>query len=380
MKKRKKVLLLIKSIDGGTGTFLGQLLKLQTDFDFSILALEKPRFRKRYTGYPLYYIPPYLHAFFALEYPIFIQFMCEFFYFLFCCKKTSPDIIFSIDTHSNMLASTTKLFSHTPPKVVLTNHNNISAVFQAKLSPFQSMLVRYFGTFLFNKADAIISVSKGTADNMKKQFVLKKNPQVIFYGIDVSLAKKLGRQSLKNDKKFFQNSYTILSIGRFEMQKDFFTLIQAFALCKKRIHDASLVLIGDGTQKKQLEKLTNDLGITHAVHFLGWKQNIFPYLHHASVFVLSSFYEGFGYVLLEAFSQNIPVIATKSPFGPAAVLDNGTYGRLVAVQNSEKMSDALLFFSDPKNRLYYSRKSAERSHMFTEKSMLEKYKKILKTL
>jgi glycosyltransferase involved in cell wall biosynthesis len=374
MKKRKKILIVIKSIDGGTGTFLLQILKLKSIFDFSILALEKPKYRQLDPSYNIKYIS--LNQY--LSFSLILTFFGEFLFFLYYKNKYTPDVILSVDTHCNILVSLGHLIEKHTEKIVLTNHNNVTAVFQAKLYLWQRSIIQKLGTYLFNKASIIICVSKGSAIDAKKLFSLKKTPTVIHYGINLLQAKRLGRKDIGKDKQYFSKTPTLLSIGRFEAQKDFLTLIHAFTKVKKTIKTASLVLIGDGKEKKNIQRLINKLNLNHCIHLLGWRENSYAYLRHAYVFILSSHYEGFPYILLESLSQKTPILATDTPYGPKEILENGLYGKLTPVANSQKMAKELLTILQNK-QMYASfvKRSQKRSALFTEEKMLKKYQHIL---
>jgi glycosyltransferase involved in cell wall biosynthesis len=377
MKKRKKVLIVIKSLDGGTGTFLLQILKLKSFFDFSVVALEKPKYRNLDKRHKIHYISMNRY----ITFPLILTFFGEFLYFLYYKNKISPDIIFSIDTHCNMLTALGKFVSTHPQKIILTNHNNVSAVFQAKLFIWQKYVIQKLGTYLFATANEIVCVSKGSANDVVKLFSLKKSPLVIHYGINLSQAKILGKKDIGKDKRYFSPSPTILSIGRFEPQKDFLTLIHAFAKVKKIIHTASLILIGNGKEKVKIQKLINQLHLSQSIHLLGWRKNSYQYLRYASLFVLSSRYEGFPYILLEALSQKTPILATNTPYGPEELLENGLYGKLTPVGNIQKMANEILALLQNKE-IYTSliKKSQKRSKVFTEEKMLARYKVIFQTI
>jgi len=316
MKKIIKLLILVKHIEGGTGTFVSQLLKLKKldkNLAIEILILGKQKYRlfhnkktriRYFNGidaYPEYY---------QLDLTTILLVLKELLWLRKVIQSIQPDIVLSIDTHCNLLASVVKYYFFRNMRIIISTHNNISAVTEKKLSSFLCLLLKKVGGFFFKKADYIVCVSKGVTRDFKLFFSLNKRMVIIPYGIDMKQTISLSNKRLsKSDKTLFEDKYKkIVSIGRFEVQKDFDTLIQAFALVYQKNPLAHLYLIGDGYDKQRLMGLTKQLNINNVVYFLGWKQNIYPYLKHSDLFVLSSEYEGFGWVLLEAMSQGLPII------------------------------------------------------------------------
>jgi len=133
----------------------------------------------------------------------------------------------------------------------------------------------------------------------------------------------------------------IIGIGRLTRQKDFGTLIRAFAEVRKRI-PSRLLILGEGEDRRSLEQLCQSLGISDDVDFPGFVVNPHAFLARAAVFVLSSRWEGLGNVLVEALAAGIPVVSTDCPNGPSEILDHGRYGQLVPVEDSAAMAEAIM--------------------------------------
>ncbi|MEJ5366661.1 MAG: glycosyltransferase, partial [Desulfosoma sp.] len=133
----------------------------------------------------------------------------------------------------------------------------------------------------------------------------------------------------------------IVGMGRLTTQKDFPTLLRAF----RKVHDAlrcRLVLLGDGSHRKALETLAHQLGVAEDVSFPGFVPNPYPYLKRASVFVLSSIWEGSPNALTEAMALGTPVVATDCPSGPRELLRGGEVAPLVPMKDPEAMAEAVL--------------------------------------
>ena len=110
----------------------------------------------------------------------------------------------------------------------------------------------------------------------------------------------------------------------------------------KKVQRARLVILGSGKDRQQLNNLVRELGLKDDVGFFGFVDNPYGYIARSHVFVLSSAWEGFGNVIVESLALGTPVVSTNCPNGPAEILDNGKYGDLVSVGDSEAMAQAIL--------------------------------------
>lgn len=132
----------------------------------------------------------------------------------------------------------------------------------------------------------------------------------------------------------------IITVGRLAYQKDHVTLLRAFALALRRVQ-ARLVLVGQGPLHGELVTLAEELGISDKVLFAGWQENPFAWMANADLFVLSSRFEGFGNVVIEAMACGLPVVSTDCPSGPNEILANGDAGILVPVGDVHALADAI---------------------------------------
>ncbi len=196
---------------------------------------------------------------------------------------------------------------------------------------------------LYPSADKIVANSSDTASDIKKyirrdieNLITINNP--IFNNRIYDLSNE--RSNLDD---FYQlQKPIIISVGRFFPQKNFSFLIKSFVKVKKEFNNASLVILGDGPLKNQLFSLAKELKVEKDVHFLGFVDNPYKYLKNSDVFVLSSLYEGFGNVIVEALAVGTPVVATHCPGGPHEILQNGKFGILVPVNNEDAMANAII--------------------------------------
>ena len=136
------------------------------------------------------------------------------------------------------------------------------------------------------------------------------------------------------------NVPVVLGVGRLTEQKDFSTLIRAFDILRENT-PARLIILGDGEERPALENLIRSSGLQDMVDLFGFELNPFAFMKKASVFVLSSKWEGLPGVLIQALACDCPVISTDCLSGPAEILKHGQYGHLVPVGDAEAIASAI---------------------------------------
>lgn len=191
-------------------------------------------------------------------------------------------------------------------------------------------------------ADAIITNSHGVADDVACVTGLSREHITMIYGpvVTPELYEKM-RAPLDHPWFVPGSPPVVLGVGRLTTQKDFPTLLKAFAKVRA-VRKARLVILGEGKKRTKLEMLARELGVAADVAMPGFALNPFPYMMRASVFVLSSAWEGLPGVLVEAMACGCPVVSTDCPSGPSEILDGGAYGPLVPVGGDAALAKAIL--------------------------------------
>jgi glycosyltransferase involved in cell wall biosynthesis len=262
-------------------------------------------------------------------------------------RESKPYALIAHLEHANVAAVLSKQLSRTATRVVLVEHENPSA---GKPKVLRGRLVPLFMKLLYPRAEAIVSVSQGIAQALQARINLADGQVSTIYNpvVDDALMVK-ARATL--DHPWFQPDCppVFLAVGRLTEQKDFLTLIQAFA--QVRQHKlARLLILGEGEDRSALEAEIQRLGLTEDVGLPGFVDNPYAYMHRASAFVLSSRWEALPTVLIEAMACGCPVIATDCPFGPQEILAAGKYGALVPVGNRQALAHSMLTVLDvPQN-------------------------------
>lgn len=267
-------------------------------------------------------------------------------------------------------------------------------------------LANFFMKRLYKKADLVIPVSKEISKMLfEKYFISKSKLKVIYNPYDIIDIERLANEDIEDKYENFMRSEKIfISVGRQVYQKGYWHLAKAFKLVLEKEPDAKLIIIGSGNNDVKLLKLINDLGIENSVLLTGFQKNPFKFIKKSQVYVMTSLFEGFPNILVEAMACGCPVISTDCKSGPKEILlENfnfnnttedilfGDYGILVPVfkegENWDSgtfeteeylLSEAMISLLRDKEKLkYYSRKSIERAKTFNYERCFKKYKSLI---
>jgi glycosyltransferase involved in cell wall biosynthesis len=289
-------------------------------------------------------------------------------------RQNRPQVLISALEDPNTIAVIAKRLARVSTSVILTVHNHLSRASKQSKN-LKGKLIPFFVRLFYAWADGIVAVSQGVAEDAAKISNLPLDKiQVIYNPIFTNdLIEKFAQPV--NHPWFLQDQPpVILGVGRLTKQKDFPTLIRAFALVQKQ-YSARLMILGQGEDLSSLQALVAELGLEENVCFPGFVPNPYSYMKQASLCVLSSIFEGFGNVLVEAMLAGTPVVSTDCESGPAEILADGKYGDLVAVGDFESLATAMI--NNLKNPLD-SQLLQKRGQEFSLEAALKKYEQLLK--
>ncbi len=225
-------------------------------------------------------------------------------------------------------------------RIVLRLGTNLSTA-MADRSPVARWLRYWPIRWLYPKIDRIVAVSQGVAkDTAEIARIADERISVIRNPVITPELAELAAMPCSHPWFHPRELPVILGAGRFQRQKDFPTLIRAFARLRAE-RPCRLVILGEGGGRPKLEALVAELGLTGDVDLPGFQSNPFPFVARASLFVLSSAWEGSPNVLTEAMALGIPVVSTDCPSGPRELLDGGRLGPLVPVGDAPGLSRAM---------------------------------------
>ena len=220
----------------------------------------------------------------------------------------------------------------------------------------------------YRMADRLVACSAGAGDNFSALFNIPRDRiTTILNMIPCDAILDAAAMPLPPEHAKLFEKPVVLMVGRLEEQKGYPHLIEAHARLIKAGIDHNLVIIGEGSLLYVIKDQVTRLGLDDTVHFLGFQTNPHRYMARATVFTLSSEFEGFGLVLAEALMCGAPVVATDCLSGPAEVLGGGEFGRLVPPKDPEALAQALgQLLRDPDMRAQLSARGPERARQFDQ--------------
>lgn len=285
-----------------------------------------------------------------------------------------PDIVLAIMQYAPIYSALAKDLFFMRAKVSISYRGAVS-VYIKRISPQRRF--RHLVGYSVRRASNVIVPSEGVKRDLMEHFGASENKtHVIYNGIDLDFV----RRSAGEEADIKKERPWIVTSARLSPQKDFPTLLRAFRKVRDS-KDASLVILGEGPLRQEISSLAKDLGIERDVMLLGFQENPFKYMARGDMFVFSSFFEGFGNVLVEAMALGLPVVSTDCPYGPGEIITEGQSGLLVPVEDHNLMAERMLrVLEDGALSARLSEGGRKRAEDFSALKMAENYEERLKRL
>lgn len=256
-------------------------------------------------------------------------------------RRERPQAMVSALGHANVVALWARRISCVPVRVVVSEHSNFT-ISRANTRSIRERCKGYLMRWVYPHADAVVAVSQGVANDLATALGLARSRiHVVYNPVVTSDLYDKAAEGVKHPWFGPDQPPVILAVGRLTAPKDFPTLIRAFAQVRA-IRKCHLVILGDGECRGPLESLIAQLGLIADVQMPGFQANPYAWMRNASLFVLSSAWEGLPTVLIEAMACGTSVVSTDCPSGPAEILENGKWGRLVPVGDVDRLAVAML--------------------------------------
>jgi len=238
-------------------------------------------------------------------------------------------------------------------------------------------IIRTLKKRLYPRATAIIAVSEGVVNELESIIGLpRSNLHIINNPVNKKHLKAASKTDVAHKWLKDKSCPVFISVGRLTKAKDYGTLIRALELVRLTL-PAKLVIIGEGPERPGLERLVDSLKINDAVDMPGHFDNPYALMARADVFVLSSRWEGFVNVLLEALALGMPIASTDCHSSPREILENGKYGHLAPPGNPRMLAESML---QALNSPLQSEHQESRADDYSPDAIFKKYRLLIDDL
>jgi glycosyltransferase involved in cell wall biosynthesis len=255
-------------------------------------------------------------------------------------RNERPQMLISARPYINLAAIIAAGISRAQTKIVITER--VAPLTEIKFhNSARALLIQHGCRLLYPRASHVVAVSDGVARELAQVIgPARADIKVIYNPVVTERMIEKAKEPLADDWLDASSAPVVLGIGRLTLQKDFPTLIRAFATLRRDM-TARLLILGEGEERAALEQLVRALGLESDVHMPGYVVNPYAYLARSSAFVSSSGWEGLPTTLIEALALGTPVVSTDSPGGSREILTDGEFGELVPIGDAEAMARAI---------------------------------------
>lgn len=290
--------------------------------------------------------------------------------------RESPRLVVSFITYANYITIAARILSGLKIPVIVAEHSVVSRTISGRFGVLKRQIISLF----YPRADAVITVSQGCKDELVRDYrVLEKKITVIPNGIDLDSIRLRAAEEVA-DPWFCGDIPVIVTIGRLTKAKNLPLLLKAVSQVQKT-QQVRLVIIGEGLERAALSTLSQKLGLQDSVRFLGFQSNPYKFLAKSSLFVLSSSWESFSLVIIEAMCLGVPVVATDCSYGPGEIIATGINGILVSVNDYCGLADAIrAVITDDELRRKMCKCGKTRAEDFDLSRMMWQYQQVFNRL
>lgn len=287
-------------------------------------------------------------------------------------RRNNPRALFPHLAHVSVVSLAAMRLLNAETVVIPTQHRSLGTGTKTSV---KSRMVWWLLPRLYPRADRIIAVSEGVAETLVQRTPVERDAVSVLYNpVDVTDVCERSTQPVDHEWIESDDLDVILYVGRMEEQKDLSTWLRTFRRVHDRYPNTRAVLAGTGSCRDDLKSLVADLGLSEVVSMPGYVENPFRYMRQASVFLLSSRFEGLPTVLIEALACGCPVVATDCPSGPREILSGGSFGRLAPVGDVPGLVEAVEeTIESPTTAAELQR----RAMMFSPEAVLDEYERFI---
>jgi glycosyltransferase involved in cell wall biosynthesis len=288
-------------------------------------------------------------------------------------KRENPDLAFGMMHYPSSLLVFANHFYSIKTKVIASPRGPSTEYlryFEPKFS--RKIYLKGIFTFFCRYADALVVASRGMREECIKDFhAFPERVKVIPNSVDLEEIRI--KASEGNDLNLPPEFRIISTLGRLEKEKNLPFLLRAFAALRKK-EKAKLLIIGDGTERMNLERLSQDLHIEEDILFVGYQRNPYRFIRMSDIYVHTCLFEGFANAIIEAMACGVPVVALDCNYGPRDIIRQGENGFLVPMDDERALVDAIItLLQDQSLGDDLVRRGHERAMNFSVDDMVKNY-------
>lgn len=319
------------------------------------------------------------------------NFLSAVFKLTFYLFRNKPDALISISPLTHLVSFLAKSLSLNFSTKLIFRVGIPYSKLVLEYSKIKDKFVLFLVQIIYPLSYVVVAVSEGIKNDLINFLFFKNvNIKVIYNPKNLDQIKNKSIQIPDNfwfESVKSQKLPIVIGVGRLRSQKDFISLVKAFALVVKKI-DSRLIILGEGSQRQLIEDQIRLLGLVDKVYMPGFVFDVESYIGHSDVFVSTSLWEGLPNVVIEALILGVPIVATDCPYGTREILAPGTKinsfiksgieqasnGILVPMRSVDDISEAiLLLLKDKKIIDFYRSRSTLFSNIFDHKNIAQNY-------
>ena len=291
-------------------------------------------------------------------------------------NERTPDIILVPMYMHAVILIIARLFSEHKPKIIINGNANFSSVIQNTDSNVIRYLLKPLAKIFYPLADFFICPSNGLTNDLED--VLKLSPLKLATIYNPILESNFDYSTPKNfTHPWFQessiNSFKLIMAGRLDSQKGIVEFIDIFKKLKKN-ENIQLLILGEGDEKQRIEEQIRINYLENDIKIIPFQNNFHAFLERSDLMVVNSFYEGLNNMIVHALAVGTSVISRNCPSGPSEILEDGKFGRLVALGDDQGMIEMIK--DEIRAPAFKKEDLIERSKDFLTEACGEAYKKI----
>lgn len=257
-------------------------------------------------------------------------------------KQQKADLVVAIMYGAGRSLLRTRLFTDKDVKMMVRIGNNPSAKLRENQSFIWRLIEELEIKYLYPKADSILAISKGIKDDFANHYPVDPDRiRVIHNPINVNEINLLKEKPVDLPDPIDDHRKVIVAIGRLVPQKGYDQMLDAFQRIRREV-PSKLLILGDGADRSHIQNKIAEYGLDNDVTLTGFVENPWSYLNRADLYLSTSRYEGFHLTIVEAMACGVVPVATNCDYGPREIITDGVDGRLVPVDNTKAIADAVI--------------------------------------